>query len=221
MLYEVITHDGLLQSLTGMALQLESLRRQSDTGGEMLCQRIVQLQSLIADEQRGLRLLIRQLKPNAVNPENRTGLVEELSRLASRTEQQWGIRVQLLVEPGVDALAEPLADELRFLLLEAFANSGKHAQASRVHAHVARIDEWLCLRVRDDGQGFAFVGRYDLAMLVAMQAGPRSLMERTLVLGGELSIESSRRGSLLEIRLPWPSINSRTMSAPDNSRIAS
>ncbi len=198
-------HDGLLQSLAGVGLQLELLRRQADRDPEVLNQRIAQLQSLIVEEQRGLRQLIGQLKPDVAQRGVASSLGVELSRLASGIEYQWGIRIQLHIDPSVTAMDEPLAGELRFLLREALANSGKHARASQVRAQLGRQGERLYLGVRDDGQGFAFVGRHDLASLMAMQAGPRSLMERTLALGGQLVIESRRSGSLLEITLPWHS----------------
>ena len=56
--------------------------------------------------------------------------------------------------------------------------------------------------VVDDGRGFPFHGRYELPQLVAEKRGPWSLKERVAQLGGELAIDSTSRGSRVEVRLP-------------------
>src|SRR5437016_1843173 len=52
-------HDGVLQSLTGAALKLETAQRLLDEQPAAARQRLAEIQHLIADEQRNLRFFIR------------------------------------------------------------------------------------------------------------------------------------------------------------------
>jgi signal transduction histidine kinase len=56
--------------------------------------------------------------------------------------------------------------------------------------------------VADDGRGFTFQGRYDHRMLSSMNVCPQSLRERIESLRGDLTIESGRTGSRVEISVP-------------------
>jgi signal transduction histidine kinase len=58
------------------------------------------------------------------------------------------------------------------------------------------------ITVEDDGTGFPFLGRYDLASLHAKRVGPASVKERVTLLRGQLVLISKRTGSRIEIRLP-------------------
>ena len=56
--------------------------------------------------------------------------------------------------------------------------------------------------IEDAGSGFPFLGRYELAQLVADGRGTWSLKERVTALGGDLVVEISPHGARVEIRLP-------------------
>lgn len=213
-------HDGVLQSLTGLALQLELLRRSSHGDASLLRQRIGEVQTLIADEQRALRTLIRLLKPEPSRDIAAGGQPAALQDLAASIERQWGIHVTLDIQPDAAHLPPPQAIEVRFLLLEALANGAKHARASQLRVQLAMQGEWLIISVQDNGRGFPFLGRHDLQSLQAMGVGPRSLMERISAQGGQLTLESGHAGSTLEMRLSrdwphdsaWPIVASREAS---------
>ncbi|MCJ7795282.1 MAG: hypothetical protein MUQ56_00680, partial [Thermoleophilia bacterium] len=53
-----------------------------------------------------------------------------------------------------------------------------------------------------DGHGFAFLGRLDRAALRDLEMGPRTLMQRVEARGGTLTVDSSAKGSRIEIILP-------------------
>lgn len=55
-------HDGLLQSLTGAALQLETVQRLIETDPRASQQRLLEIQHMIAAEQKNLRCQIQDLK---------------------------------------------------------------------------------------------------------------------------------------------------------------
>lgn len=192
-------HDGLLQSLTGVALQLEQIRRAPAAGDDALSERLGAIQTLILEEQRALRGFIQQIKPEAdITAAQQPQTLDELGAGIAR---RWGIPVAIEVDSAAPSLAD--VGDVRYLLQEALANSAKHARASRIDARLDLQDGLVRIRVADDGQGFAFRGRHRLGELRHMRQGPRSLMARVADLGGDLVIESGSAGSVLEITFPW------------------
>ena len=81
-------------------------------------------------------------------------------------------------------------------------NALKHADPSRVSVDVHTDGGTIRIVVADDGRGFAFEGRHDDRTLIQMNACPASLHERIKSLGGDLTIESGRTGSRVEMTVP-------------------
>jgi signal transduction histidine kinase len=196
-------HDGVLQTLTGAALQLETVQRLWETEPRAARERLAAIQRLIVDEQRDLRLFVRasKLAPVWLAP-GFMGLDTGLRQLVHRLEGVWDLHVDLRLEPLDDRSSDILAYDICFIVQEALANAARHAAASEVHVAVAREDGHVHVAVSDNGRGFPFEGDYDHAKLDAQQLGPVMLKERVKALGGTLAIHSTRAGARLDIRLP-------------------
>jgi signal transduction histidine kinase len=94
-------HDGILQTLAGTALQLETIRRLAEQDPASLPARINEMQSWLLDEQREMRGFISKLRPPG--PWVRSGLASEhadLPALVRALEQQWGATISLPAEGG-------------------------------------------------------------------------------------------------------------------------
>lgn len=196
-------HDGVLQSLTGLALQLKAVQHLMLTDQETARARIAQIENLVAAEQRDLRFFVQQLKPLPLSrTEVNAGLVSHLGELAARIERQWDLHVQLRVDLPTRQLSELLAHAVYRIVQEALANAARHGRARTARLDVAMRDDELHIAVADDGRGFPHSGRYDLATLNRMQIGPASIRERVAALGGGLLLESGAAGARLEITLP-------------------
>jgi signal transduction histidine kinase len=194
-------HDGVLQSLTGAALQLETVPRLWDTNPQAARDRLSVIQHLIADEQRDLRFYIRASARGGLAPRD-AGLGAGLRELIRRFEGIWGLRVLLQMEHLDDRSAVALANDVCLIVQEALVNAARHAAASEVRVTVARDNGRLRIAVTDNGRGFPFEGEYDHAALMALQLGPVMLKERVQSLGGTLAIRSSSTGARLDISLP-------------------
>lgn len=196
-------HDGLLQSLTGTALQLEAVRRLLDGAAGPALERLRQVQESIVAEQRSLRAFIRELKPGPepADPAD-ASLGDRLATLARRLERLWDVAVDVRVTAVPADLPEGLAHDLCHIAQEALVNAARHGRASAIRLEVAAAGGRLGIRVADNGHGFAFTGRLDLEELTRMQQGPASLMERITARQGTLVIDSSSAGAVLEIDLP-------------------
>jgi signal transduction histidine kinase len=195
-------HDGVLQSMAGALLQLEALSRLIDENPQAARKRLQDIGEIIADEQRELRVWIGKLKPTT-SPSMASGadLAAALETLCQRGETQWGLRVRLTTSRG-GMIPRSLGDEVYSLVKEALANVARHAHAQSVDVRLQITRDRVNIIVTDDGVGFPFHGRYDLAILVESHVGPRSLKERVASLRGELVVTSTLSGSKLEMSLP-------------------
>jgi signal transduction histidine kinase len=195
-------HDGVLQSLTGAALQLEALSRLVEEDPQAARQRLRDIEELIAEEQRELRTWIQKLKPAAsTSMASDADLATALKKLCERVERTWGLPV-VLTTGDHGAIPRTLGDGVYRLVQEALTNVARHAVAAIARVELKITRHRIYITVTDDGRGFPFRGRYDLAALTDRQMGPVSLKGRVTSLRGELVLTSTLTGSRLEISLP-------------------
>src|SRR6266536_3011442 len=211
-------HDGLLQSLTGLALQLQAVSRLLDTDIEAARQRLRDVQALIAVDQRELRTWIGDLSPPPAEAMT-TGdeLALALQELCRRAKWQWRLSCEVVIDAQA-SIPRTLGDHIYRIVQEGLNNAGRHAHAQHARAELAVRPDQVNIELSDDGIGFPFHGQYDLARLTAHDLGPRSLRERIAALRGSLVLTTGLSGSRLEISLPWPR---RTWSGPPPAYLAS
>jgi signal transduction histidine kinase len=197
-------HDGVLQSLTSVALQLETIRRLLETRPQAAADAIEDLQSMLLVEQQSLRAFVRQLQGDTTGTDS--GLGDLLTELVQRLQREWrlDIKLNILCDRAAlnGAIPAALAREVYQILREALVNVARHARASSAWVTVDLSDEQVFLLVADDGVGFRFHGTVDHAKLVRRGDGPRMLLGRVGALGGTVTIGSGSAGSRLTIKLP-------------------
>jgi len=196
-------HDGVLQSLTAAALQLQAARRLLRSDQAAAEARLVELQRIVAAEHVEIRRFIEALKPARPElPAASVSLGGSLTDLAARIQRQWGVEVRVAFEPDPLTLPETMGEDVYLLAHEALVNAARHARATRIILAMLRTPDHLSLGISDDGQGFGFAGTRGLAELIASDSGPASLRDRVATLGGELTIESGAGGARVQIDLP-------------------
>jgi signal transduction histidine kinase len=195
-------HDGMLQSLTGAALQLQVLAQLLEAGSPDAREQLREVQRLIAADQRDLRFFIEELKPAPRALSGPVDLQNRLAELSDRIQRLWGLEVDVHLEALDGQLSEAFTRQLYRLLREALFNVARHAGASSARVEVSRRDQGLHILVTDDGRGFPFRGRYEHEELNRQKLGPVSLKERIATLGGSLAIDSCPGLTRLEMRLP-------------------
>ena len=195
-------HDSLLQSQTGVALQLVAARRLLDRDPVVGKQRLADVQQQLERDELELRTFVSRLRP-AVRPVTPAALslAERLDELRQRVERQWEIHVRLQLD-AIDGLPDDLLEGTYRLAQESVVNAARHADASIIDVRVTQSNGHLELRIADDGRGFPFQGTYDLAALNGMNEGPLTLKERVADLGGDLTLVSAESGTELLITLP-------------------
>ncbi|MGH8567029.1 MAG: sensor histidine kinase, partial [Gammaproteobacteria bacterium] len=210
-------HDWLLQSLAGTALQIEAARRQIETDTEAADKSLLDVERLLAAEQRALRSLIRRLQPDRPEaPRPAPGLAVALQELADRIEMQWGLRITFDIAGLGDGLPERLEEAVCSLVGEALVNAARHGHAVRARVRIRLETEGMHVIVADDGRGYPLRGSYDLRSLTEQGLGPRSLLDRVAALEGELLLRTSDSGTRIEIVLP-PGSGARPEGVPGPS----
>jgi signal transduction histidine kinase len=189
-------HDGPLQELTSVDLMLASAEQSLDHGNEKVGREALsEARSLTRSNISFLRDEIVELGPHAF---------EELSfeQAVADCIELWERRFGLSVKTQIDAdgLRSEVAGPLFRITQEAVANAGKHAGASTVTVRLRCEDGRALLQVEDDGRGFGDVD--PLGAVEPGHIGLASMRERAEMLGGELGIESTDRGTLVRVSAP-------------------
>jgi signal transduction histidine kinase len=195
-------HDWLLQSLTGVALDLQSLHRLVASDPAKAKARIARIQEAVANEQRELRTFIEDLQLTRPLDGEPPTLSDRLTGLARRFRDQWDLDVELQFDPVVHLAPEEIQAEIYALVTEAVSNAAKHSGGTRVSVDVRKNETGVCVRIEDDGKGFRFLGRFTLAQLVELKRGPVTLKERIQSLGGDMLVSSTTKGVVVEARIP-------------------
>jgi signal transduction histidine kinase len=166
-------HDGVLQTLALVE------RRAGDPA----------LARLARDQERDLRAYLfgdRQAAP--------ADLGAALRAAASRFEESFDGRVQVLVADDLPRLKHEASEALAGAVGEALTNAGKHGAASKVTVYVEPAEGGVFCSVKDDGHGF------DPATTDERIGLSRSIKGRISEQGGRVEISSSP-GSGTEVRL--------------------
>jgi signal transduction histidine kinase len=194
-------HDGVIQSMFSMQLQLETARRRSESESHSwVPQTIDRLQGQLRQEMLNLRDLMRDLQP----PDASSGrIVELISERVEKFETETGITARVICELEDVQLPSRLCQELLRIVQEALVNIRKHSGASNVVLWFEAREGFWRIVVDDDGQGFGFKGRLTLEDLETQRRGPIVIRDRVKAMGGNLVIDSRPgHGSRLEVMLP-------------------
>lgn len=196
-------HDGILQGLTGIRLEIHDVAEAAPLPSE-IHDRLLATERALAIEQRELRRLIDSLNPARDLPAGADTLAAALRRRVSRLSLEWKTPITIHVMPS-DLLVPPALEQAIVLMCqEATINALKHAHPTRVSISVAAAENDVKLTVVDDGRGFPFSGRIEHEALIQRNLGPVTLRDRAASLQGRLAVESGARGSRVEITLPRP-----------------
>lgn len=195
-------HDGLLQSFTGVVLQLEAVHGILEEDPARARKTLTEVESMIMTDQRELRSYLEQLRPHPPRREPEFDLSTRLNEFILRFERQWQCRIAIRFGDIDPVVAQALGWETYRIITEAVTNSARHGEAENAGVELSTREDRLRIVVSDDGHGFPFRGRYNLSSLIEQHIGPTSLCERIAALNGDMVLDSTDAGSLLEIEIP-------------------
>lgn len=193
-------HDGAVQSLIGVEMQVDVLRR-SHPVAPALGDELQRIQLLLREEVAKLRELMQQMKSVDVDAQRLPGFLRDT---VQRFQRETGITAVFVMDAEDEVvLPQPVCRELARIAQEALVNVRKHSGAGQVTVHLFQKDDKWELTVEDNGAGFPFSGRIAQAHLDSSGRAPAVIRERVRLIQGELTIESNPgRGARIEVSVP-------------------
>jgi signal transduction histidine kinase len=201
-------HDETVQGLGALRLKLANARDLNTdrrSASEALSSAVDAVLEGLGDEIDGLRHLITELRPAALDD---LGLAAALEALARRMQAIDGLDVQTEIDLGPEHDPRRLDPELEStiyrVIQEALTNVSRHAEASRAVVSVSERDGTVRASVTDDGKGLPEADRL----------GPRGdgleggfgmsgMRERAELVGGELAlVPAPGRGTVMRLTVP-------------------
>lgn len=190
-------HDSLEQTLTGIALQLDtSARRFTSQPGT--AQHHLQLaRNWLRQSQVELRRSIWDLRSRELE---QFDLPRALRQSAEHLANGTALTLTCATEGHERRLPEVVEENVLRIGQEAMTNVVKHAQARHVQVTLAFLPQALRLRVQDDGRGFVSP---QIPAPSDDHFGLLGMAERAKRLGGALTIESEPgHGTTIHVDIP-------------------
>ncbi len=193
-------HDGILQTLLSVVIQLDVLRRKLPEASDGVALALGALEQTVRNETDELRQMVTDLRPLRVQSAD---LVELMRGFAERFRNEAGMGLDLIIDAVELQLPDRVCREIFQIYREALHNVKKHAKATHVVAKLWQNESRVVLVVDDNGEGFSFAGRFTGDELDRLRLGPISIKERTRTLGGVLTVESNPgHGARLTVEVP-------------------
>jgi len=193
-------HDGILQTLLSLNIQLDVLRRKAPQTPDLASAELANLQKTVQQESEELRRMVTDLRPLRVESAD---MRELMLGFAERFRNESGLGLDLFIEDRNLRLPDRICRELFQIYRESLNNIKKHANASHVVVKLGQDEVKVFLVVDDNGRGFSFAGRFTSEELDRLRLGPISIKERTRSVGGTLTVESNPgHGARLSIEIP-------------------
>jgi signal transduction histidine kinase len=193
-------HDGILQTLLSLNIQLGVLRQKTAKTPQQACDELTSLQKTVQQESEELRRFVTDLRPLRVESAD---MRELMLGFAERFRNEQGMGVDLFIEDRNLTLPDRICRELFQIYRESLHNVKKHANASHVVVKLGQDEAKVFLVIDDNGRGFSFSGRYTSEELDRLRLGPISIKERTRGVGGTLTVESNPgHGARLTVEIP-------------------
>jgi len=193
-------HDGPIQALVGLKLEIGLLLDAVDEGPRATADELTRLrrdvQNLLAD----VRQVCVELRPPILDT---LGLAAAIRALGDEWSAQTGTRVTYALpsDPVFRSLDEHVAVNLYRIVQEGLSNVARHAAASEVHVCLRAEQGGVFLEIKDDGCGFTVPDDFD-RLVEDGHFGLAGVGERVDLIGGSWAI-SAKLGGGTALRVTW------------------
>jgi signal transduction histidine kinase len=184
-------HDGIIQSLYAIGMQLQLLRMTHPALDDDLVKATKSLDEVIED----IRRYILNLK--VATYEQKT-IHECLLDVLARLHQPDSLKIHVNAPDRQPSFGPPVVEAVCQIAYEAVSNIIRHAQATEAHIDVTEDRSQFQMVIRDNGRGFSRDSTGQHGGL-----GLRNIMQRARIHGGDVEIDSTPGGGTRMIfRLP-------------------
>jgi signal transduction histidine kinase len=192
-------HDGAVQSLIAVEMQVDVLKRQAPGDG-VIGTELGRIQGMLREEVLKLRELMQQMKSIDVDAQR---LLSVLHDTVERFQRETGISARFVTDVEGPEIPQRVCRELVRIVQEGLVNVRKHSGARHALVRLECSESQWNLSLEDDGRGYPFSGRFSQIQLDEIGKGPMIIKERVRLIAGELTVESTPgQGTRLEVTVP-------------------
>ncbi len=183
-------HDGVMNKLTGIRLNLFVLEKKTDPETIKKC--IAHISGIHSIEKE-IRNIVHDLHQDLFVAKN--DYPELLKTLAGSFESSSLIKID--IDDLVDWETIPAIIKMHIyrILQETIANSIKHSGATSVTCSIVDKKQFLELEINDNGKGFSIQNE-------SAGIGLKNIKSRTAEMKGSCHINSSKKGTVITIQIP-------------------
>jgi signal transduction histidine kinase len=194
-------HDSVGQLLTGAALNVSALKRQGVGTSRKSAKRLLSdCAESVKESLREVRTISYLLHPPMLDE---TGLADALRWYARGFSDRSEVRVHLEISPDLNQLSQELRTAVFRIVQEALTNVHRHSGSKTAEIHLHKCSSQIQLTIRDHGKGMpSQLTSTNGCVQLTEGVGIRGMRERVLQLRGNMKIESTGNGTLLEVILP-------------------
>lgn len=192
-------HDEVVQTLTGINVQLASLKIESGVSKQSFSKHISYTQSLVEKSVDIVHQFARDLRPTLLDD---LGLIPALHAYMKGFTERTGMQVRFSTFAGVEKLSNDKRTVLYRVAQAALVNVAEHAHATRVSVAIKEFPQTVSMQIKDDGISF------DVAHVLDSRRNKRlgliGMRERVEMVGGQFDVESSPgNGTTISARIPF------------------
>ena len=183
-------HDSVSQQLFAASMMLSAIK---ETKLEPpLDQQIPTLEKMVQDSQLEMRALLLHLRPLGLKDRS---LGEGIKDLVVDLQKKVPMKVVYDIEDF--EVPKGIEDHLFRITQEGISNTLRHAEGTKLTIDLYNKDDYLLLRIQDDGKGF------DVDEKMEKSYGLKNMRERALEIGATLHIVSlPGAGTRIEVKAP-------------------
>ncbi|MGG3892040.1 sensor histidine kinase [Metabacillus fastidiosus] len=185
-------HDSVSQQLFAASMMMSAITETRPLSDDRESKQLKMVEATINQSQLEMRALLLHLRPVALKGKSlQEGMKELLVELSQKVPMNitWKIETMPL-DKGVE-------DHLFRILQESVSNTLRHAKSTTLEVLLIKRDEFVILRIVDDGIGF------DVETRKSGSYGLQNMYERAVEIGGTLKIISlNSKGTRLEVKVP-------------------
>jgi len=187
-------HDGVIQSLYGVNLNLEECAAAAHDDPDLVASQIERAVNDLNKVIRDIRGYIFHLRPAAFSGNS---LDEALYDLAQEMHVNTLIDIELDVDTvDTKEIPAPVAENLFHIAQEALANVAKHSRATHARLALQHADGALVLTIEDNGRGFETTSRLGIG-----HRGLGNMADRARAIGATLQVDTGTgRGTTICVR---------------------
>ena len=192
-------HDEIVQTLTGINVQLAGLKTDAKLGIKDLEKKITRTQRLVEESVQIVHQFARELRPSVLDD---LGLIPALHSFVTAFAKRTRLRIHLRIFAGIEQLDAAKRTVLFRVAQEALTNVARHAHATEVEMCLERKPRSVQMKIKDNGRSFQVEQTLDAKK--NSRLGLLGMRERVEMVGGHFRVESVRgAGTTIDVQIPF------------------